>query len=100
MEFTTSQNNHDIRFTINGDIDEKGAADLKAGFEGLKLSNQKNIIFDFAKVTYIGSAGLGKLLLFYKNLATAGIEMRVENSKPEIRDLLKELHLDTLFTVS
>ncbi len=100
MGFTTSQNNNDIRFTISGDIDEKGAADLKAGFEGLKLSDQKNIIFDFAKVTYIGSAGLGKLLLFYKKLATAGIEMRVENSPPDILELIKELHLDTLFIVS
>lgn len=92
--------NDAIRLTVSGNVDEKGAADLKTGFEGLNLSGQKTVAFDFAKVTYIGSAGLGKLLLFYKKLATAGIEMRVENSPSDIRELLKELHLDTLFTVS
>ncbi len=99
MDFTTSQMNDDIRFTVRGNIDEKGAADLKAGFEGVNLSGLKNAIFDFAKVTYLGSAGLGKLLLFYKTLMTAGIEMRVENSPSDIRDLIKELNLHTLFTV-
>lgn len=100
MQFTITASEQIVRFDLSGDIDEQGAADLKTSFEGLNLSGLKCVTFDFAKVIHIGSAGLGKLLLFYKKLATVGAEMRVENAPDYIRELLNELNLNTLFAVT
>ena len=89
-----------VIFTIEGDIDEQGANALKNEFENLSLKGLKSVSFDFAKVPYIGSSGLGKLLLFYKKLAASNAEMNIDNCNPEIIKLLEELNLDTLFKIS
>jgi anti-sigma B factor antagonist len=89
-----------IRVIPTGDIDHEGAASLKEAVAGLSLSGKTAVIFDFREVGYIGSAGLGKLLLFYKRLSSQKIQMRVESASPSVQTLLKELRLDTLFEVS
>ena len=76
------------RLIVGGDLDEQGADALKKAFHGLSLGSLKTVAFDFARVTHVGSAGLGKLLLFYKKSATVGCDMRVENTPPGIRQLL------------
>ena len=89
----------EILFTINGKIDERGAEELKACFLRLNLSSVKNVIFDFAEVQHIGSAGIGKLLLFYKELSLMGGNIIIENTPETIAGLFKELKLDTIFKV-
>ena len=88
------------RFEISGEIDENGAQELKQRFGEVELHGVKELVFDFGGVTYIGSAGLGKLLMFYKNLAVEGGRMRIENTCPQISELLEELNLNKLFHVS
>jgi anti-anti-sigma regulatory factor len=50
-------------------------------------------------MTYIGSSGIGKLLLFYKNLGVQQIRLTVTNVAPATYDLLHELKLNTVFTI-
>lgn len=89
-----------IVITVRGDIDHTGAESLKNTFSQINLAGISAVAFNFANVDYIGSSGLGKLLLFYKRLSASGIKMRVESASPRVRELLKELKMDTLFTVS
>jgi anti-anti-sigma factor len=90
----------EVRLIATGDVDNEGAEALKAAMAGLSLSGKTAVIFDFRGVGYIGSAGLGKLLLFYKRLSAEKIQMRVESASPSIKALLQELRLDTLFTIT
>ncbi len=99
MDITTSMADNGTRCMMEGSIDEKGAAKLKSVIEALDLRNTKVVTLDFGKVTFIGSAGLGKLLLFYKKASATGTEIRIENCTREIGDLMKEVRLDTLFTI-
>lgn len=69
MELSVVQDGDHVRFTAKGNIDERGAEDLKQRFRQLNISALKEVVFDFEGVGYIGSAGIGKLLLFYKDLA-------------------------------
>ena len=85
---------------ISGDIDESGAAEMKRRFEQLDLANLREMVFDMQDVTYIGSAGLGKLLLFYKKLSMNNAVMKVEHPSSMVRDILIELRLDSLFPVA
>lgn len=99
MKCRTVQDGKVAHFFVEGDVDELGAQEIKARFEGLNLTEIETMLFDFAQVTRIGSAGLGKLLLFYKKLAAVNATMTIENANAEIRGLLIELNLDTLFAI-
>lgn len=99
MEMSISQSDSHARFIISGDIDESGAEKLKSGFKSLKSSKVRKITIDFGNVTYIGSAGIGKLLVLYKDMAVSGAVIRVENVASEIYKLFQLCRLNDLFTV-
>jgi len=99
MELSVTQNKEWVRFKVEGDIDEGGAEALKRRFQEMKLSTYKEVVFDFDKVTYIGSAGIGKLLIFYKNAALCDCEIRIENIPAPIYELFMVLKLDSIFTI-
>jgi len=100
MDVQVTQEGSNARFTLNGKIDESGAEELKARFLGLNRTALKEVVFDFKGVSHIGSAGIGKLLLFYKELAISGGSIRIINISDSIRDLFRVLKLDTIFTIS
>ncbi len=85
---------------VRGDIDERAAEDLKRAFRGVSLTGLRRFELDFHEVTHIGSAGIGKLLLFYKDLAAVGAQMHIVNVSPLISSLLREMRLDSIITIS
>ncbi len=100
MHATVSRAGDSARFEIHGNIDESGAEELKARFTELNASSLKEAVFDFKHVSRIGSAGLGKLLLFYKALSANRGKIHIENVNRDIHDLLLELQLDSIFTIT
>jgi anti-sigma B factor antagonist len=100
MELSISKTNDQVRFEIQGDIDEPGAEILKTRFQELDKSNLRETTFDFKNVGYIGSAGIGKLLLIYKAMAEQGGHLKVENLSKANFDLFLELKLDQVFTIT
>lgn len=100
MEMDVNQSGDQVRFILAGKIDEKAAEQLKERFYTLPLTEIHEVVFDFKDVPHIGSAGIGKLLLFYKDIATANGTMRVENTQPAVYDLIKLVKLDSVFPVS
>ena len=100
MELNVKQDGELVQFEIRGDINEKGAETLKTRFQELDVSKLKEVSFDFGGVTHIGSAGIGKLLLFYKDLALNGGKIKIINASEAIHELFNVLKLDTIFTIS
>ncbi|MDH5298649.1 MAG: STAS domain-containing protein [Desulfobulbaceae bacterium] len=100
MECQVSQQGDIVRFHIKGRIDEAGAERIKQQFKCLHLHLIRQLIIDLEECSYIGSSGIGKLLLFYKHLAGHNGTLSLEKVTPAIGDLLKELKLDTLFEIS
>jgi len=99
MELTVRQDGSQARFVIKGDIDEPGAENLKSRFRDLDVSSLMEVSFDFKEVTHIGSAGIGKLLLFYKDLALNGGTISIQNVSPSVYELFNVLKLDTIFSI-
>lgn len=99
MELTIQESQGMARLTIQGDIDEAGAALLKQRFQTFQPDQLKTVELDFSKVSHIGSAGIGKLLMFYKAVALHGGMVRILNPNPDIRALFQELNLHTLFDI-
>lgn len=100
MDIAVAQTGDSLRITLNGQIDEYGSDELKTRLGELDTSTLKDVTFDFGGVNRIGSSGIGRLLLFYKNLSVSGGSMRVENLSPNLFELFQSLKLDTLFPVT
>lgn len=73
MDFRITHNVNSARLTVTGEIDEKGAEEFKGRLQELLGGKIKEVTIDFDGVNYIGSSGIGKLLLFYKE---PGVEWR------------------------
>ncbi|MEW6501381.1 MAG: STAS domain-containing protein [Thermodesulfobacteriota bacterium] len=100
MEIATEQSNGRARLRIKGNIDEKGAEALKAEIGRLNLESLSEVAIDLREVKYIGSSGIGKILLLYKHLTAKDGALRVENASANVYELFKELKLDTIFPVT
>ena len=100
MELNVQQDGDSVRFEIDGIIDELGAESLKDRFKELDIETINELVLDFANVGYIGSAGVGKLLSFYKELSAKGGKLRIENASGIVEELLTITRMDTVFCVS
>ena len=100
MQITITQSENSALITVNGEIDEHGAEEFKRRFAEVRLAANITVTLDFLGVTRIGSAGLGKLLLFYKSVESHGGVIRIERVSPFIFDLLTQLKLNKIFAIT
>ncbi len=94
------QDDNRARIEMAGNIDERGAEEMKRRFLDLDLASLHEVVLDFSGVTFIGSSGIGKLLLLYKNLATHDGELSIENMSKDIYTMFKVVKLDKIFKLS
>jgi len=99
MDIRINSSNDRILIAINGEIDEQGAELLEKNYRGISKTGIREIEIDFKGVTHIGSAGIGRLLLIYKDSAVAGITARITHVSATIHNLLKMVKLDTIFKI-
>ncbi len=99
MNVTVSQQGTRVSMILDGDIDEHGAETMNARFQGLKKESFSELVLDFRKVKYIGSSGIGQLILFYKETAPLGKKVRIENVSGEIYDLLLDLDINRVVSI-
>jgi len=100
MELTVTPQDKKVSIEIMGSIDERGAEEMKRRFLELDVSNLEEAVFDFSGVTFIGSAGIGKLLLFYKKLASHGGKIVINNMSKDIFTMFKVVKLDKIFDIN
>jgi len=89
-----------ITVMVDGNIDEKGAEELKENFTKLQVAPPPYVVLNMGGVSQIGSSGIGKILLFYKNLAIKNSRLEVIGLSAMLFELFHELKLDSLFTIS
>lgn len=99
MDIRISQEGHRIHIIMDGEIYEQGADLLESRYRGTNKAGVTEIDIDFGGVTHIGSAGIGRLLLIYKDAAVAGITTRITRVSDKIFDLLKLVKLDTIYKI-
>ncbi len=100
MNIVVSRENHTVRLVLQGEIDELAAEDLKKRLRDIALTAPQRVELDFAGVGHIGSAGIGKLLVFYKDLAIHGAVLALVRVPPPIFHLFREMKLDSIFSIA
>jgi anti-sigma B factor antagonist len=84
---------------VSGSVDIPGAEYLKKSLTKVLESDTLEVEIDFKEVSFIGSSGIGKLLLFYKNFTAKGGKISMVNLNKEITMLFKAIKLDKLFNI-
>ncbi len=100
MEINEKINEGTMTLTLSGLIDEQGADELKEKFTSLKTNKPYKVILNFTHVSHIGSAGIGKLLLLYKDVAIYGGNIIITGLSSELKTIFVNLKLDTVFTLN
>lgn len=100
MELNVKYEQPNARITIQGDIDDDGAAILKSKLIELQGKVLKEVVIDFSGVSYIGSTGIGKLLLFYKAISQTGGTISIVNMSEDLYKMFKIVKLDKVFELN
>ena len=99
MEISIHKNEQSVYIEIIGPIDNETAEELKDEFKELLGENFTEAIFDLRFVPFITSSGIGKFLLFYKNIISSGRTMKINGISDNLYDLFKSIKLDQLFSI-
>ena len=75
--------------TLCGQFGYKAKLGLEVAILGAQEARAKHIILEFSEVSWVDSAGLGKLLLTYHHLNRRKVAISIVNPKPEIREILE-----------
>ncbi|MFN4217540.1 MAG: STAS domain-containing protein [Brevinematales bacterium] len=80
-------------------VTDPDAREFKEVLTNLIDSGKKEIIIDFTDMVFIGSSGIGKLLLAYKRLDDMGGKLYVTGLNKDIKDLFITFRLNEFFQI-
>lgn len=99
MEFKKKQQGDVIKIEILGGIDNESSEELKSHFNEIMNSEFSSIELNLYNVPFITSSGIGKFLLFYKNIVAKGKKMKITMINDELFELFKSIKLDKLIPI-
>ncbi len=99
MEINLMQQNGTLNISIIGAVDNASAEELKEHFQEILNKEFKEAVFDLSFVPFITSSGIGKFLIFYKNVVAKGRKMRIKGINDNLYELFKSIKLDQLFPI-
>ena len=99
MELNIIRENGFIKISIIGAVDNENADELKHEFQALLEEDFQVAIFDLSFVPFITSSGIGKILVFYKNMISKGRQIRIKGINDKLLHLFTSIKLDQLFPI-
>ena len=98
MEVKFDKQDSTLTVAISGNIDTVTAPELEAQLQE-NLSGIKDLIFDFAAVDYISSAGLRVILMTNQQMEDVDGNMTVKNVNEDVRDVFEMTGFDSLLNL-
>lgn len=101
MTIQIKLDNNQVNFKLIGSIDTKGGSELSNKFAEITKNKALTCaIFDLSEVPTTNSAGIGKLLKYYKYFDGLGGKMEIKGISPDLLKQFQEIHLDNIIPVS
>lgn len=90
MQLSFKITNKTLIVSVIGEIDHHSAEQAREKIDRHIDNNSiKNVLFDFAGVNFMDSAGIGVIIGRYKKIAPLGGKMAVVNVRPQIKRILE-----------
>jgi anti-sigma B factor antagonist len=80
-------------------VTDPDAREFKEVLTSMIDEGKKEIVIDFSDMVFIGSSGIGKLLLAYKRLDDLGGKLYVTGLNKDIKDLFFTFRLNEFFHI-
>lgn len=97
MKCTTNKNGSVLEVTVEGRLDTLTAPDLESELKPL-LSGVETLVFDFAKLDYISSAGLRVILNAHRSIHMGG-KTTLKNCNAVVKEVLDITGLNNILEV-
>ena len=81
-------------------LDASSARDFKKQIDALWSDSVKAVEFDFSKVDFIDSSGVGALLGVYKRLPGGSAGVRLKRVKAPVQSVIELLRLHRIFEIA
>ncbi len=100
MDFSTNVTGNEVVIKISGAIDTEAAEKLRAELNKVAKTNPKKVVMNLKLVPTIGSSGIGKILIFFKELDKNGASFEIKGIHDSLFNIFKSIKLDKLFPIS
>lgn len=84
---------------LDGFLDAHTSVELEKSFEELQNESKYKIVVNFAKLTYISSAGLGVFMAFIENMRAKNGDIKLSNMSEKIYNIFDMLGFPILFEI-
>ncbi|MBE5041058.1 anti-sigma F factor antagonist [Ructibacterium gallinarum] len=75
---------------LEGEIDQSCAAEIRTDIDrAILLKNAKNLILDFAGVSFMDSSGIGVIIGRYKQMKARGGKTMIIRTQPQVDKILE-----------
>ena len=75
---------------LEGEIDQSCAAEIRTDIDReIQLKNVRNLILDFAGVTFMDSSGIGVIIGRYKQIKARGGKTMIIRARPQVDKILE-----------
>lgn len=89
-----------VTIRIVGPVDTEGGREMSEGFAKVTQDpTVKHGVFDLSEVPAITSAGIGKLLRFYKHFDKVSGSMKIRGISSPLKQQFVEIHLDQIIPI-
>ena len=99
MELDIQEKPDEILIICRENISDYDSTDLKKVMVDLLEKKPKKVVFNMNDVLSISSSAIGKLLMFYKNLASFNGVLEINGVNDDLYALFTSIKLDRLFTI-
>lgn len=89
MEITRTIGEEAITIAVEGRLDTVTSSQLEQEVSEVFEEEKTNIVFDFASLEYISSAGLRVLLAAQKQINALGTEMRIIGANDVVKEIFE-----------
>ena len=96
MNIDTKLDNGCLTLKVEGRLDTNTSPDLS---EAMKLDGVTEIVFDFAGLEYISSAGLRVLMTAHKAMMACGGKMSVASPNDTVKGIFDITGMSSIFTI-
>lgn len=85
---------------VNTELDHHAAAEIRRAVDAkIKSSNAVNVIFDFSKVDFMDSSGIGVIMGRYKLTGILGGKVVIFGARKNVKRIIEMSGIDKLITI-
>ncbi len=99
FEYTKSERDGVIIFTLAGSLDIGTVSTMKADLDSLLSTGQHNVIFELSDLEQIDSSGIGAIIALFKRVRTNKGTVKIARLVGQPKEIFSLLRLDRVFEI-